>query len=168
MHPGSFEYADPKTVEEAVACLEQDADEDAKVLAGGQSLIPLMKLRFARPSLIVDINRIESLKFLGPHDGGLRIGALTRESELEADPLVLREFPILHDATRVIADPIVRNRGTIGGSLCQADPSEDLSAVVAALNLLAVELGPKDSVVIYYAGHGELVESTKLASCAMT
>jgi carbon-monoxide dehydrogenase medium subunit len=142
VHPGSFEYADPKTVEEAVACLEQDADEDAKVLAGGQSLIPLMKLRFARPGLIVDINRIESLKFLSPHDGGLRIGALTRESELEADPLVLREFPILHDATRVIADPIVRNLATVGGNLAHGDPANDHPAVMVALGASVVISGP--------------------------
>jgi carbon-monoxide dehydrogenase medium subunit len=141
VHPGSFDYADPKTVEEAVACLEQNAGEDAKVLAGGQSLIPLMKLRFARPGLIVDINRIESLKFLRPHDGGLRIGALTRESELESDPLVLREFPILHDASRVIADPIVRNLATVGGNLAHGDPANDHPAVMVALGASVVVVG---------------------------
>jgi carbon-monoxide dehydrogenase medium subunit len=142
VHPGNFEYADPKTVEEAIACLEQNADDDPKVLAGGQSLIPLMKLRFARPGLIVDINRIESLKFLRSHEGGLRIGALTREAELESDPVVLRDFPVLHDATQVIADPIVRNLATVGGNLAHGDPANDHPAVMVALGASVLIQGP--------------------------
>ena len=133
MFPGRFDYAAAASVEEAVACLEAHAGADVKVLAGGQSLIPLMRLRFARPDYLVDINRVEVLRFLRLEAGGLRIGALTREAELEADPAVRRAFPILHDATRVIADPVVRNLATVGGNLAHGDPANDHPAVMVAL-----------------------------------
>jgi aerobic carbon-monoxide dehydrogenase medium subunit len=142
VYPARFDYADPQTVEEAVACLAAHADSDMKVLAGGQSLIPLMRLRFARPDYLVDLNRIEALRFLRLEAGGLRIGALTREAELEADPAVGRAFPILHDATRVIADPVVRNLATVGGNLAHGDPANDHPAVMVALEASVVASGP--------------------------
>jgi len=141
--PARFDYAEPVTVEQAVACLEAHADADVKVLAGGQSLIPLMRLRFARPDFLVDLNRIEALRFLRLEAGGLRIGALTREAELEADPAVRQAFPILHDATRVIADPVVRNLATVGGNLAHGDPANDHPAVMVALGASVVARGPR-------------------------
>ncbi len=143
MYPARFDYAEPVTVEQAVACLEAHADADVKVLAGGQSLIPLMRLRFARPDFLVDLNRIEALRFLRLEAGGLRIGALTREAELEADPAVRQAFPILHDATRVIADPVVRNLATVGGNLAHGDPANDHPAVMVALGASVVARGPR-------------------------
>ena len=142
MYPASFDYADPVTVDEAVALLRAHADDDVKVLAGGQSLIPLMKLRLARPSHLVDINRIEALADLRADGGGLRIGALVREWELEADLAVGRSFPILRDASRVIADPVVRNRATVGGNLAHGDPANDHPAVMVALDATIVATGP--------------------------
>ncbi len=142
MYPAKFEYDDPVTVAEAVSCLVEHADDDAKVLAGGQSLIPLMKLRFARPDYVVDINRIDELRGVGAAGGGLRIGALVRESELEADPEVRRSFPILRDASRVIADPVVRNLATVGGNLAHGDPANDHPAVMVALDASIVARGP--------------------------
>ena len=133
MFPGRFDYLDPATVEEAVAALEERADEDVKVLAGGQSLIPLMRLRFARPDCLVDINRIPELRRLRLEGGGLRIGATVREAELETDTVVRAAFPVLHDATRVIADPVVRNLATVGGNLAHGDPANDHPAVMVAL-----------------------------------
>jgi carbon-monoxide dehydrogenase medium subunit len=131
--PGRFDYLDPVTVEEALAYLEDRADSDVKVLAGGQSLIPLMRLRFARPECLVDVNRIEELRRLRLDGGVLRIGATVREAELETDPAVRLAFPILHDATRVIADPVVRNLATVGGNLAHGDPANDHPAVMVAL-----------------------------------
>jgi carbon-monoxide dehydrogenase medium subunit len=148
VYPGRFDYADPLTVEDAVACLVEHAGADVKVLAGGQSLIPLMRLRFARPDFLVDINRVEALRFLRPEGGGLRIGALTREAELEADPIVRRHFPILHDATRVIADPLVRNLATVGGNLAHGDPANDHPAVMVALEASVAARGPAGERVI--------------------
>ncbi|MEY9968928.1 carbon-monoxide dehydrogenase medium subunit [Streptacidiphilus sp. MAP12-16] len=138
--PASFEYRRAESVDEALALLERFGDE-ARVIAGGHSLLPMMKLRLARPEFLVDINDLHELDFLRVEGGELRIGALTRHRSLLESELVLRYFPIFRDAERVIADPPVRNRGTIGGSLCQADPSEDLSAVCAALRATAVIRG---------------------------
>jgi aerobic carbon-monoxide dehydrogenase medium subunit len=141
MYPARFDYVDPVTVAEALVCLAERPDDDVKVLAGGQSLIPLLKLRFARPDLLVDINRIDELKGVREDGGGLRIGALVRESELEADPAVRRRFPILHDASRVIADPVVRNLATVGGNLAHGDPANDHPAVMVALDASIVARG---------------------------
>jgi carbon-monoxide dehydrogenase medium subunit len=148
VYPVAFDYAAPATVEEAIACLRRHADDDAKVLAGGQSLIPLMKLRFARPGYLVDINRIEALASLRHGGGGLRIGALVREADLDADPLVRRDFPVLRDATRVIADPVVRNLATVGGNLAHGDPANDHPAVMIALGAEIVAHGPAGVRVI--------------------
>jgi carbon-monoxide dehydrogenase medium subunit len=139
--PAHFSYQRAATVDEALALLSR-AGPDARVLAGGHSLIPMMKLRLAQPETLIDINDLAELAYIRLEAGELRIGALTRHAGLLGSALAGEHFPILHDAERVIADPVVRNRGTVGGSLCQADPSEDLSAVFAALRAVMVIRGP--------------------------
>src|SRR6201984_3415969 len=114
----SFEYLRPKTIPEAIAFLQQYGD-DAKILSGGQSLIPMMKLRLARPGYLVDINRIAGISHVKEEGGFLKIGGLTREAELEASPVVRTKYPILLDTAHVIADPQVRNMATVGGHLAQ-------------------------------------------------
>jgi carbon-monoxide dehydrogenase medium subunit len=126
------EYERATSVPHALALLTRFAP-GARILAGGHSLIPMMKLRLAQPEVLIDVNGIASLRYIELAGGQLRIGALARHADLLASPLAGEHFPVLHDAERVIADPVVRNWGTIGGSLCQADPSEDLSAAFAAL-----------------------------------
>jgi carbon-monoxide dehydrogenase medium subunit len=139
--PAHFEYERATSVDHALALLAKFGPE-SRVLAGGHSLIPMMKLRLAQPETLIDINDLTELSFLRVTRGELRIGALTRHAELLADAAAGRHFPILHDAERRIADPVVRNRGTIGGSLCQADPSEDLPAAFAAIRATMVIQGP--------------------------
>jgi carbon-monoxide dehydrogenase medium subunit len=141
LFPSSFEYAAPHSLEEALSVLSQRADE-AKVLAGGQSLIPLMKLRFASPALIVDLNRIPGLSFIEESGEHLRIGALTRNSELVASELLETNYPVMAAAAPLISDPIVRNLGTIGGSLAHADPAGDWGSVMIALGADVVARGP--------------------------
>jgi carbon-monoxide dehydrogenase medium subunit len=130
--PAQVEYEKATSVAHALTLLARYAPA-ARILAGGHSLIPMMKLRLAQPEVLVDINAITSLRYIDRVGDQLRIGALARHADLLSAPLAGEHFAILHDAERVIADPIVRNWGTIGGSLCQADPSEDLSAAFAAL-----------------------------------
>jgi aerobic carbon-monoxide dehydrogenase medium subunit len=130
--PAQVEYEKAASVEHALALLARYGPE-ARVLAGGHSLIPMMKLRLAQPETLIDINGLTELSYLRVAGGELRIGALTRHAQLLDSAATGEHFAILHDAERVIADPVVRNWGTIGGSLCQADPSEDLSAAFAAL-----------------------------------
>src|SRR5512140_3402404 len=142
--PAHVEYEKASSVEHALSLLARYGPE-ARILAGGHSLIPMMKLRLAQPETLVDINGLSELSYLTVSGGELRIGALTRHAQLLADPAAGEQFAILHDAERVIADPIVRNWGTIGGSLCQADPSEDLSAAFAALKATMVIRGPGGS-----------------------
>src|SRR5207302_4558154 len=115
MIPPAFEYLRPKTVSEAVALLHQHGD-DAKILSGGQSLIPMMKLRLARPSHLIDINRISGLSYIKEDGGFLKIGGLTREAELESSSLIASKYPLIVDTAHVIADPQVRNLATIGGN----------------------------------------------------
>jgi carbon-monoxide dehydrogenase medium subunit len=138
--PAQFEYERATSVDHALALLSQFGDE-ARVVAGGHSLIPMMKLRLARPEALIDINGLAELSYVRIDGDALRVGAMTRHADLLGSALVAEHFPIFVDAERVIADPIVRNRGTIGGSLCQADPSEDLSAAFAAVNAVAVIQG---------------------------
>lgn len=138
--PAQFEYDRATTVEEALSLLAR-AGPDAQVVAGGHSLIPMMKLRLAQPEHLIDINEVGELTTLALEGDQLRIGALVRHADLLASPLTAEHFPIITDAERMIADPIVRNRGTVGGSVCQADPSEDLSAVFAALRATAIIRG---------------------------
>jgi carbon-monoxide dehydrogenase medium subunit len=139
--PAQVEYERATSVQHALDLLARYGPE-ARVLAGGHSLIPMMKLRLAQPETLIDINGLSELAFVRLADGELRIGALTRHAELLACAVAGEHFAILHDAERVIADPIVRNWGTIGGSLCQADPSEDLSAAFAALKATMIIRGP--------------------------
>lgn len=147
MIPPSFEYLRPKTIPEAIAMLQQHGDA-AKILSGGQSLIPMMKLRLARPSILIDINRISGLSHVKEEDGYLKIGGLTREAELEASPLVRSKYPILADTTHVIADPQVRNLATVGGNLAHGDPANDHPATMLALGARVVANGPKGERVI--------------------
>jgi len=130
--PAHVEYDKATSIDHALALLARYAP-DARVLAGGHSLIPMMKLRLVQPEVLIDINALTDLCYINLTGDQLRIGALTRHAQLLASPVVGEHFAILHDAERVIADPIVRNWGTVGGSLCQADPSEDLSAAFAAM-----------------------------------
>ena len=141
MYPASFEYFAPTTVEEALAVLGQYGDE-AKILAGGQSLIPLMKLRFASPQAIVDINGISELGQLDAEGGGLRIGALVRHKTCERSELLRGRFGTLGDAAPMISDPIVRNLGTVGGSLAHADPQGDWGSVMLAMRAEITARGP--------------------------
>ncbi len=130
--PAYVEYEKASSLQHALNLLEKFGPE-ARVLAGGHSLIPMMKLRLAQPETLIDINGLTDLAYLKVTGGELRIGAMTRHAGLLDSPLAGQHFAILHDAERVIADPVVRLWGTVGGSLCQADPSEDLSAAFAAL-----------------------------------
>jgi len=139
--PAPFEYERATSVDDALARLAR-LGSDARVIAGGHSLLPMMKLRLATPEHLVDINDLhDELGYVREENGELRIGALTRHREVLESELLGQHFPIFHDAERVIADPLVRNRGTIGGGLCQADPSEDLSAVCTAVKAQAVIRG---------------------------
>jgi len=147
MIPPSFEYLRPKTLPEAVAMLQQHGEE-AKILSGGQSLIPMMKLRLARPGFLIDINRIAGLSYVKEEDGLLKIGGLTREAELEASPVVRTRYPILLDTAHVIADPQVRNMATVGGNLAHGDPANDHPATMVALGAQVVATGPKGERVI--------------------
>ena len=147
MIPPSFEYLRPKTVPEAVAMLQQHGDE-AKILSGGQSLIPMMKLRLARPGFLIDINRISGLSYVKEEGGYLKIGGLTREAELEASPLVHSKYPILLDTAHVIADPQVRNMATVGGNLAHGDPANDHPATMVALGAQVIATGLKGERVI--------------------
>ncbi|HET6876391.1 MAG TPA: xanthine dehydrogenase family protein subunit M [Jatrophihabitans sp.] len=139
--PAPFEYERASSVDQALGLLEQRGDS-ARLVAGGHSLLPMMKLRLANFEYLIDINPLhDELGYITVEPEQIRIGALTRHRELlESEPL-LETFPIFRDAERVIADPVVRNRGTLGGSLCQADPSEDLSAVCTTLNASCVIRG---------------------------
>ena len=146
--PAPFEYERATSVEHAIGLLERLGSE-ARVIAGGHSLLPMMKLRLAVPEYLVDINDLEDeLSYVRAVDGEFRIGALTRHRHLlESDELAVA-FPMFRDAEKVIADPVVRNRGTLGGSLCQADPSEDLSAVCSTLDASCVIRGPGGERVV--------------------
>ena len=136
--PAPFEYERATSVDHAIALMERLGDE-ARVVAGGHSLIPMMKLRLAMPEYLIDINDlVDELQYIRFTDNEVRIGALTRHQQLLESDELAAVFPIFRDAEKVIADPVVRNRGTLGGSLCQADPSEDLSAVCDALEASCV------------------------------
>jgi len=142
--PAQVEYEKATSVEQALSLLARYGSA-ARVLAGGHSLIPMMKLRLAQPEVLIDINGITDLCYVNLTGAQLRIGTLTRHVQLLESQIAGEHFAILHDAERVIADPIVRNWGTVGGSLCQADPSEDLSATFAALKATMVIQGQDGS-----------------------
>lgn len=151
MHPHAFEYVRASTVSQAVDLLRRNG-ERAKLLAGGQSLIPLMKLRLASPELLIDISRIRSLSSLRENGKVLSIGAMTRDREFLLSKLVQRRYPILSDVARVLGDPQVRNLGTIGGSLAHADPAGDWGTALLALDAQLVLTGPKGKRVVPIEG----------------
>jgi len=168
--PSHVEYERAASVEHALALLSRP---DTRVVAGGHSIIPMMKLRLAQPGVLVDINGLAELAYIRLGAGELRIGALARHADLLDSAVAGQHFPIFHDAERVVADPIVRLWGTVGGSLCQADPSEDLSAAFAAARATAVirsqdgdrvvpvrqfHLGPYETVI----GPGELLAEVRV------
>ena len=142
MYPGRFRYVAPRSLDEAVALLH-DAEGEGKVLAGGQSLIPLLKLRFAQPGVLVDIHNIPGLAYIKlSGDGAFRIGALARHGEIERSNDIARRQPTAAAAVPLVADPIVRSRGTLVGSVCHADPQGDWAAVMIALEGSVVAYGP--------------------------
>jgi aerobic carbon-monoxide dehydrogenase medium subunit len=140
--PAPFGYERATSIEGAIASLQRLGAE-ARVIAGGHSLLPMMKLRLANPEHLVDINDLAELAYIREEGDEVRIGALTRHVDLLKSDLLAEQFPIFRDAEEVIADPVVRNRGTIGGSLCQADAAEDLSAVCSALKATIIIRGPQ-------------------------
>jgi carbon-monoxide dehydrogenase medium subunit len=171
--PAAFEYERATSVDGAIAALKERGS-GARVVAGGHSLIPMMKLRLATPAHLVDINDLAELDYIRDEGDEVRIGALTRHVDLLRSDVLADRFPIFRDAEQVIADPVVRNRGTIGGSLCQADAAEDLSAVCAALKARVVIRGSDGERVVAMddfhvgpymtaVGDGELLTEIRLA-----
>lgn len=146
MIPPSFDYVAPKTLSEAVAALGQH--ENAKVLAGGQSLIPLMRFRLASPAVLIDLNRVEGLSYIDEKEGWLKIGSMTRESDVEHSALVTERYSLLADTAKVISDPIVRNMGTVGGNLANGDPGNDHPATMLAYGAEVLAVGPNGERVI--------------------
>jgi len=130
MIPPAFDYATPKSISEAVALLGQNPE--AKILAGGHSLLPMMKFRLASPALLIDINKLDGLDYIKEEGGWLKIGAMTREAEVDRSDVVKKNYPLLADTARVIADPVVRNWATVGGNLAHADPANDHPATMLA------------------------------------
>jgi carbon-monoxide dehydrogenase medium subunit len=145
--PAPFEYERATSVDGAIEALQRLGSE-ARIVAGGHSLLPMMKLRLANPKHLIDINELAELAYIREDDGEVRIGALTRHVDLQESELLARHFPLFRDAEDVIADPVVRNRGTIGGSLCQADAAEDLSSVCSAAKARVVIRGTDGERVV--------------------
>src|ERR1700751_51143 len=141
MIPKAFDYCRPKTLPEAISLLEQHGDA-AKILSGGQSLIPMMKMRLAQPEYLIDINQISGLDYIKEEEGYLKIGALTREADLEASDLIRSKYPLILDTAFSIADPQVRNLATVGGNLAHGDPANDHPATMLALNAEVIATGP--------------------------
>ena len=171
--PAPFEYERATSVDGAIAALQRLGSE-ARIIAGGHSLLPMMKLRLASPEHLIDINDLAELSYIREQDGEIRIGALTRHVDLLKSPVLARHYPLFADAETMIADPVVRNRGTIGGSLCQADAAEDLSAVCAAVKARVVIRGGDGERVVSMedfhvgpyvtaVGAGELLTEVRLA-----
>jgi aerobic carbon-monoxide dehydrogenase medium subunit len=142
MIPAPFDYHAPKSLAEAIALLQQHGDQ-AKVLSGGQSLLPLLKLRMGAAAHLVDIGRIPGLEYIKEEGGFLKIGGRTKESALERSDVIKQKYPIIHDTALVVADPIVRNRATVGGNLAHADPANDHPATMIALGAEVTVTGPK-------------------------
>jgi carbon-monoxide dehydrogenase medium subunit len=142
MKPPPFDYVAPTSIDAAVAALARGGPE-AKVLAGGQSLIPLLNFRLARPTLLVDLNRVVELAYTTERDGGLAIGAMTRQALIERDAGLARSQPLLSEALRWVGHPAIRSRGTLGGSLAHADPAAELPAVAVCLDAQLGVVGPR-------------------------
>ena len=168
----SFQYESPQTLQEAIELLHKYGDE-AKIMSGGHSLIPMMKLRFAAPEAVIDINGIPGLSYIKEEDGMVKIGGLTREVELEHSELLAKYFPIFADVTKLIADPQVRNMGTLGGNLAHGDAANDHPAVMLALNATIVATGAEGEREIpvdeFFYGfymtalqHGEILTEIRL------
>jgi aerobic carbon-monoxide dehydrogenase medium subunit len=162
MIPASFDYHAPSTLSEAIALLSR-LGPDAKIMTGGQSLLPLLKLRLGQVSDLVDLGRVPGLEYIKEEGGFLKIGGATREAMLERTPLIASKYPILLDTARVIADPIVRNRATVGGNLAHGDPANDHPATMLALGAAVVALGPKGERTIPIAQFFTGLFSTALA-----
>ena len=171
--PASFEYERATTVDGAIASLQR-LGSGARVIAGGHSLLPMMKLRLASPAHLIDINDLTELAYIREDAGEILIGAMTRHVDLLGSELLARHVPVFRDAEEVIADPVVRNRGTIGGSLCQADAAEDLSAVCSAVKANVVIRGADGERVVAMpdfhvgpyttaVGAGEMLTEVRLA-----
>src|SRR5437867_3243339 len=142
MKPAPFEYLAPRTVPEAVSLLARHGEE-AKLLAGGQSLVPLMNMRLARPRRVIDLNRTQGLAYIREVNGALRIGGMTRQATLERSPVIGGRCPLLPEALALVGHPAIRSRGTIGGSLAHADPAAELPAAIAALEGQITATGPR-------------------------
>jgi carbon-monoxide dehydrogenase medium subunit len=151
MLPAAFDYRAPTTLAEALGVLTERGD-DAKIMAGGQSLIPLLKLRFAQPGLVLDIGRLPAMNRVARQDGHMSIGALVRHVDIEHDSELAKTFPIMAEAVHWIADPLVRNRGTVVGSVCHADPAGDWGSVMLALDAELVAHSASGERVIPVAG----------------
>ena len=167
MKPPKFEYHAPASVEEAIALLGRYGG-DAKVLAGGQSLVPLLNFRLSRPAALVDLNRIAALAYIREDDGGgraamIRFGAMTRQRTVEFSPVVAQRLPLLREATGLVGHLPIRSRGTIGGSIAHADPSAEYPAVLAALEGEVVVRGPKGERVVAAADLFQTYLTTTLA-----
>jgi carbon-monoxide dehydrogenase medium subunit len=162
MIPAEFDYHAPSTLSDAIALLS-GLGEDAKILSGGQSLLPLLKLRLGQVGHLVDLSHVPGLEYIKEEEGFLKIGGATRESMLERTPLIASKYPILLDTARVIADPIVRNRATVGGNLAHGDPANDHPATMLALGAAVVSHGPKGERTIPIAQFFTGIFSTALA-----
>ena len=162
MKPPKFDYHAPASVDEAIALLQRYGG-DAKILAGGQSLVPLLNFRLSRPAALIDLNRIPSLAYIRSHDGEVRFGAMTRQRTIEFSPLVAERVPLLTEATRWVGHLPIRSRGTIGGSIAHADPSAEYPAVLSALDGSIVARGPKGERTV---AAGELFQSYLTTSLA--
>jgi len=160
--PPKFEYHAPSTLDEALALLAR-YNGDAKLLAGGQSLVPLLNFRLARPAALIDLNRITSLAYIREHDGHVRLGAMTRQRAIEFSPVVARRLPLLREATRWVGHLPIRSRGTIGGSIAHADPSAEYPAVLTALEGEVVARGPKGERTLSSGALFETYLTTTLA-----
>ena len=154
MFPAAFDYRAPVSLDEALGLLAEQGDA-AKVMAGGQSLIPLLRLRFAQPALVVDIGRLPSMADITRDDGHIRIGALVRHVDIERSTELAKHLPLMVEAVHWIADPLVRNRGTVVGSVCHADPSGDWGSIMLALNADVVAQSKKGERVIPVDGFFE-------------
>jgi aerobic carbon-monoxide dehydrogenase medium subunit len=172
MIPPAFDYSRPQTLSEAVALLQQYGDT-AKILSGGQSLIPMMKMRLARPEYLIDINQIADLRYIKEDHGYLKIGGLTREADLESSELIRSKYPIILDTASMIADPQVRNLATVGGNLAHGDPANDHPATMLALEAEVIAVGPHGARSIpvkeFFLGvfttaleHGEILTEVRL------
>jgi aerobic carbon-monoxide dehydrogenase medium subunit len=142
MKPAPFAYVAPRSLDEALDVL-RDADGDTKILAGGQSLVPILNMRLASPTRLVDLNRVSELAYVQEQDGGYAIGAMTRDSAVEQDERIARDVPLLAEAIRYVGHPQIRNRGTVGGSIAHADPSAELPAVAVCLDARLTVRGPR-------------------------